>query len=132
MGGAAKRDKAARILVIEDEEVVRNTTSAILESLGYQVTTAADGQEGVAAYEKGREEIDLVLLDMVMPQMDGKECMERLRRIDPRVRVVVITGYTTPDGGDWFDLSRPDAVVAKPLTVGELGRVVAEVINRPE
>ena len=84
---------SARLLLVDDEEVVRNVASTILERLGYEVITARDGAEAVEIYRRERPHIDLVILDMAMPRMGGRDCFMALRAIDPQVRAILSTGY---------------------------------------
>ena len=102
-GGEAEEDTAIRdedlsgsgtVLVIDDEEVIRELSRDILEPLGYRVVTAENGSEGVEVFTRMRREISVVLLDMVMPRMNGAETFRRLKGIEPDVRVVLCSGYT--------------------------------------
>ncbi|MBE9487192.1 MAG: cache domain-containing protein [Chloroflexi bacterium] len=81
------------ILVIDDEELIRNTASEILTACGYQVLTAQNGEEGVALYQKHHQEVRAVLLDMVMPVMAGKETFHALKTINPKVKVLLSSGF---------------------------------------
>jgi PAS domain S-box-containing protein len=82
-----------RLLLVEDEEVVRNLAVKILTNAGYRVTACADGQEAVALYRDGAAEFDLVLLDMMMPNMHGKDVFAAIKQINPQVRVLLMSGY---------------------------------------
>lgn len=121
------------ILVIEDEEDVRSLTKDILERLGYGVLTAADGPGGIATFRARRDEIDLVLLDMIMPLMHGTEVFHILKGIDPDVRVVIVSGYS----GDGFaGIERllnngAKQFVQKPFSQKALARAVKEAMGRP-
>ncbi len=81
------------ILVIEDEESVREIARDMLGELGYTVITAPDGRTGVETYRTRQASVDLILLDMNMPLMGGREAFELLRKINPAVRIIIITGY---------------------------------------
>lgn len=85
------------VLLIEDEEIVLNVEKNMLSNLGYQVICARSGQEAVDLYEKQHRAIDLVLLDMIMPGMSGSETFDRLKTINPEVRVVLCSGYSVND-----------------------------------
>jgi CheY-like chemotaxis protein len=85
---------SGRILVVDDEENLRRTMSMALETEGYEVSTAADGPEGVRRFRE-RKGWDLILLDQRMPGMDGLEVLGRIREIDPEARVVMVTAYAT-------------------------------------
>jgi len=82
------------VLVIEDEEVVRSTASMLLQNLGYDVILAADGLEGIRCFQANRARIRLVLLDMVMPGISGKETAQRLATIDPSVPIIITSGFS--------------------------------------
>jgi CheY-like chemotaxis protein len=81
------------ILVIDDEVSVAEIARDMLTDLGYSVTTAHDGMTGVETYRTRQASIDLVLLDMNMPLMGGREAFEKLREINPGVRIIILTGY---------------------------------------
>lgn len=72
------RGGSATILLVDDEEFIRDLGSRILEKAGYKVITAANGKEALETYERERDEIALVLLNLMMPEMVGKECLEKL------------------------------------------------------
>ena len=79
---------------MDDEEVIRHLAKDVLESLGYQVMLAANGQEAIRLYEENSDSIALILLDMIMPQMGGDQTYTRLREINPNVKIVLSSGYT--------------------------------------
>jgi CheY-like chemotaxis protein len=122
---------SGRILVVDDEELVRQATVAFLEDLGYQVATADDGESAVAHYARHGAEIDLVLLDLVMPRMGGRECFRALRAMDRDVRAVLCSGYG-------FNIAAQELLdegvlefLPKPYALGDLSEVVARVLARP-
>lgn len=92
--GCASGSDRTRLLFVDDHEQVREMVKAILEDFGFEVVTAGDGEEAVSLYERDRGAIDLVLLDMVMPKLDGRAAFARLKEIDPDVKVLLSTGYT--------------------------------------
>lgn len=120
------------VLVVDDEATVRTMAVRLLRNLGYETLEAGDGVEALSVYRRAQGAVDLVLLDMVMPEMDGRECFEELRRLDPAVRVVLSTGY--PREADLGDLKRDGlaGVLQKPWRVADLGRAVAEALGRSE
>ena len=69
----------------------------ILEAAGYRVFAAGSGREAIEVYEMWKGEIDLVMLDMIMPGMGGAETFRELKKMDPRVSVIIISGYSLPD-----------------------------------
>lgn len=81
------------VLVVDDEEMVRLVLSNMLQHLGYKVTTAAGGREAIRYYREHWQETDLVILDMKMPGMSGRECLLQLREINPSVNLIISSGY---------------------------------------
>ncbi len=82
------------ILIVDDEEIVRDTTSLMLTNLGYQVYLASDGMEAIKLYPRHKDEIDLIILDIIMPKMDGQQTYAHLKQINPDVRVLISSGYS--------------------------------------
>ncbi|NNL77513.1 MAG: PAS domain S-box protein [Desulfobacterales bacterium] len=82
------------ILLVDDEEIVLAAGSKILERLGYTVLEAKGGQEAVEVYEENRNKIDMVILDMIMPVMGGGEVFDKMKELDPNVRVLLSSGYS--------------------------------------
>ena len=83
-----------KILLVDDEEYVRDLGKRILEHAGYTVITAANGKEALEIYAREQSNIALVVLDLIMPQMEGKKCLEELLKINPHVKVIVSTGHS--------------------------------------
>ena len=117
------------VLLVDDEEIVRNVGSELLEALGFSVLTAADGQEAVEIYVKRRGEIALVLLDMTMPRMDGAETFMELRRHDPGAKVIISSGFAEQDVMARFDGKGVAGFIQKPYTPGRLKAELRRVIN---
>ena len=118
-----------RILVVDDEEAIREFTKAILEDYGYRVETAGDGEEGVRFYEEGWKGIDLVVLDMVMPKLGGRDVYERLRRINPEVKVVLTTGYSRNGRAREILGEGVQGFIQKPYQSKELLSVIKKVLG---
>ena len=118
-----------RILLVDDQEPVREVGKDMLEALGYEVITAADGLGGVSRYRDLWREIDLVILDMVMPIMSGGDCFRRMKEINPKARVVLSSGYSM-DGAiqDVMDEGIL-AFIQKPYRLEELSRVVGTAVG---
>ena len=117
-----------KILVVEDEGVMRVTAVAILSELGYQVLAADNGQSGLELFREHHDEIDLVLLDMVMPEMNGRDCFFAMQQIDPNVRVILSSGFT--GGEELTDLRANQLIgfIRKPYRAAVLSRVVAAAL----
>jgi len=84
---------AGTILVIDDEELIRVITSAMLRSMGYRVILATNGEEGVQTFYETKNEVDLIILDMIMPIMGGREALSKIREIDPTIPVIIASGF---------------------------------------
>jgi len=117
------------ILVIDDEIDIRDSVAIVLRKCGFTVLTAGDGLEGVQIYLKYFGRIDLVVLDMVMPGMDGKSTFERLMEVDPVVKVIIVSGYSV-DGRVQAVLDRgARSFLQKPFRTADLLRMVADVLK---
>lgn len=120
------------VLVMDDEEMLREFIAELLGLLGYDVHCTADGMETIRAYCKARESgrpFDCVLMDLTIPGgMGGKETIQRLREIDPRIRAIVSSGYSDDPVMADFRKYGFRGVVAKPYNADELNEVLQEVI----
>jgi len=120
---------SGKILLVDDQEPVREVAKEMLETLGYEVITASDGLEGVSRYRDLWREIDLVILDMVMPNMSGGDCFRRMKEISPNARVVLSSGYSMD--GSIQDVMNEGilAFIQKPYRLEELSRVVGTAVG---
>lgn len=117
------------VLVIDDEEVVRNVTKRMLARLGYTPLLADDGPSGVETYRANKDEIVCVLLDMTMPRMSGEETLSHLKRINPEVRVLLMSGYSEQEAGNRFNGKGVNAFMQKPYTPQDLQEKLNEVLD---
>lgn len=117
------------ILLVEDQSAVREVVQRTLEHLNYRVLTASNGREALQLYERSRREIDLVLTDIVMPEMGGKELGETLKSSDPELPIVAMSGYL-PEENREERLPRDVAgFLPKPLVLDQLARLLAEILT---
>ena len=86
------KDKAT-ILLVDDKEMALAVGQAMIARLGHDVLTAISGREAIEKYQENQDRIDLVILDVVMPEMDGADTYEKLRKINPDVKAILSTGY---------------------------------------
>ena len=112
------------ILIAEDEEAVRGLVCEILRRLGYRVLVAGDGVEALALSQRFPDRIHLLLTDVIMPGMDGRELAERMLAVRPDTRTLFMSGYAEPPIPD-------DVLLQKPVTPDALARKVAEVLRQP-
>ena len=117
-----------RILVVDDEEVVRRLIDDLLTDLGYEVVTVDDGVEAVEYYKKFSKEIDLAIIDMIMPRMGGHECFRAFKEIDPKVRAILITGYSRDGAAQEILDEGMLGFAQKPFQGGQLSEVVASAL----
>jgi CheY-like chemotaxis protein len=127
--GAAGWAGTGTVLVVDDEEVVRVVSRRTLERAGLEVLTARDGQEGVEIFADRAEEIDIVLLDLTMPRMNGEDAFKRMREIRPDIRGILLSGYTQEDADKQFADGGLDGFVQKPYDPATLLRAVREVLG---
>jgi CheY-like chemotaxis protein len=119
------------VLIVEDEDGMRDVTERILARNGYRVLSAASGTAAIELIENHPGQIDLLLTDVVMPQMLGKEVSERVRAFQPAVRVLYMSGYALPVLGAQGTLDAGVTLVEKPFTAPVLLAKVKEVLERP-
>ncbi|PYJ55604.1 MAG: hybrid sensor histidine kinase/response regulator [Verrucomicrobia bacterium] len=113
------------VLLVEDEAALLEITREMLEAFNYRVLTARDGAEALALYEQHGREIDVVVTDMVMPVMDGAALVQELRRIQPQVKVVCVSGLGSKAKAAQLN---PHAFLAKPYSTDKLLTTLREVI----
>lgn len=110
--------------------MIKDITRDILARYGYRVLTAAGGEEAVEVYRQHKKEISVVVLDIVMPDVGGREVFRRIREIDPAAQVIIASGYDRER--DANDLLKEGAIrfVQKPYRIASLVGMVGEVIER--
>ncbi len=118
------------ILLVDDEESLLALGARMLEHLGFTVLTAADGLQAVELYRQRGKEIDLVLMDLTMPHMDGAEAFGELRRLNPDVRVILASGYGKEDVASRFAGNGIDGVLQKPYTLARLRESLAGLMPK--
>jgi CheY-like chemotaxis protein len=118
------------ILLAEDNMDVRKLAVRVLEKGGYKVLVAADGEEAVEVFKKHADEVDLVMLDLVMPRVGGREAGEQIRRMKDDIRILFASGYDpTSVGEEIRNLDRADLLI-KPFGIPELLGKVREILDR--
>ncbi|MBE2251285.1 MAG: response regulator [Myxococcus sp.] len=113
------------VLVVDDEESVRSSTSRLLEECGLSTLVAADGREALALFERHGPRIGLVLLDVTMPQLDGPQTLQALRRLRPEVRVILMSGHAEADVARRVGGGQA-AFLQKPFTLDLLARAMGQ------
>lgn len=127
-----ERGNPAHIMLIEDEEVIRDMAAQMLKNLGYTVSSCASGAEAVDVYREQRDAIDLVILDMMMPGMDGHQTFLTLRDTDPDVRVLVVSGYSLDSQAQAILEAGAQGFIQKPYRMRELSEKLVEMLAESE
>ena len=117
------------ILLIDDEEIVINISEMMLKRLGYRVLKAHDGNEGLQLFEENKSKIDLIISDLEMPEMNGKEVMDKLRKIDPQIKVILSSGALTNADEKNVVNKGFNGFIKKPYSMNTLCEKMAEIIN---
>ncbi len=117
------------LLIVDDDDIVRLVTTRMLERSGFTVLAAADGAAGVEIYRSNAGGIRAVLLDMTMPKMDGRDTFLALRALDPKVKVILASGYPEQEATGQFAESGLSGFIQKPYTPDELLASVRAVID---
>ncbi len=125
---ATRRSKGL-VLVVDDEPVVRTATARLVETLGLDTVTAADGEEAVAIYKERQSEVVLVLLDMVMPKMAGPECYRALRKLG-RTPILLVTGFAADLAAQDLLDTGADGFLEKPFTREQLASEIDRLLGR--
>ena len=124
---AAPPRPRSRVLIVDDEQVVRRALQRILERDGHQVTLAERGQEAIDLYAARWRDLDVVVLDITMPDIDGREVLRRMREVNPDVRAILSSGYTVESdpslsvAGTW--------VLEKPYTPDQVRVAIADAME---
>lgn len=126
---------SGRVLIMDDEEMVREVASRILNTMGFDVECSSDGSEAIALYvqaKKNGKPFGAVIMDLTVPGgMGGKEAIKRLREIDPQVKAIVSSGYSNDPIMANFTEFGFSGVVAKPYSIRTLGEMVKKVLTGP-
>jgi len=123
------RGGSETILLVDDEEYIRDFAIRILTQAGYKVLAAPDGKQALELFQANREEIALVVLDLIMPRMGGKQCLQGLLEVDPSLKVVIASGHTAVGPTGEALAAGAKRSVNKPYESHELLQVVREVLD---
>lgn len=118
------------ILLVDDEPLIRDLAKRILEKSGYSILVAGSGKEGLEMYQRHRSEISLVILDLIMPQMAGNQCLEELLKMDPQVKALIASGFAVEGRTKKFLDGKAKGFVTKPFKMRELLRSVRHALDK--
>lgn len=117
------------VLIIDDEEPIRQFATRALKNLGYTIEAQADGAGGLAYFREHHQDVDVVMLDMVMPRLAGADVLRKLRDIRSDIPVCICSGYSKINVGDLLNEYDNVAFIAKPFSIDELGSALRELID---
>jgi CheY-like chemotaxis protein len=124
-----KRANNETIMIVDDEEPIRDLLKELLEPLGYTMIEAADGTEAIERYRERSHTIDLVILDIGLPGMTGDQVLSELRRIDPGSSVIVASGYLDAPRKAELERLGVTTFIQKPYTLKELGSAIRQTLD---
>lgn len=116
------------VLIAEDEDVLRKLIASSLSSFGYNVLVAKDGEEALNIYRAGQQKIDLVISDMLMPNMGGVDLFKELRLINPEVKFILVTGYSLAEQDEKI-LKKMNAILTKPFTPKKITYLMRDILD---
>ncbi len=118
------------ILLVDDEEMILDVGREFLRKLGYRVLVARNGEEAIRTYKKNKHEIDIVILDMIMPGMAGGEVYDRLKALDPEVKVILSSGYSLNGQAGEILARGCNGFIQKPFKIRELSIKVRDILEK--
>ena len=118
------------VLLVDDQDIIVDIGKKNLEKLGYKVITARNGKEAVELYKKNQGNIDIVVLDMIMPEMGGGETYDRLKEINPDAKVILSSGYSIEGQASEILKRGCDGFIQKPFRMKQLSRKINEVLEK--
>jgi two-component system, cell cycle sensor histidine kinase and response regulator CckA len=129
-GGDASVLAGKHILVVDDEEHIRQIAADMIASMGCRATTCGNGQEALEIYRRIGREIDVVALDLVMPEMDGKMAFHELRRLNPQIKILLISGYSIAGEAEYLLGEGARDFIQKPFLKAELLAKLSSILAR--
>lgn len=128
-GKEVSDDHSGTILIVDDEQMIRELAQEALEELGYKTLTASDGKEALNVFRENREIISCVILDLMMPNLDGVATFEHLRKMDPGVKVILCSGYNEQEATQRFEGQGLAGFLHKPFRLSDLGQELERVLT---
>jgi DNA-binding NtrC family response regulator len=117
------------IMVIDDEDIIRNMVRDYLTSKGYEVLLASDGSEALENFQQTGGEVDLVLLDMILPEIGGMEVFKKFRQINPKIKAILTSGYSSDIPEDEYD-ETSFSFLQKPFRITELVEKIKKLLDK--
>jgi len=117
------------VLLVDDEDMIIDVGQEILEEMGYKVFLARSGKEAIETYKKNQHDIDMVILDMIMPDMGGGEAYDRMKEVDPNVKVLLSSGYSIEGQASDILARGCNGFIQKPFSVKQLSHTIRQVLD---
>lgn len=118
------------VLLVDDEEIIRNMCKALLEDLGYKIFTAENGLNALDVYNKHKNDISIVVLDVVMPVMGGMECLKELITLNPDIKVIMASGFSRSETSSDFISTGAADFIDKPYRQLTLAKAIKKALNK--
>ena len=116
------------VLIIDDDVMVADVGEQMLSNSGYGVVRADSGKQAIEVYKENRDRIDMVILDMIMPEMSGGETYDRLKRINPKVKVLLSSGYSIEGQASKILKQGCNGFIQKPFNMSELLEKIRQIL----
>jgi len=124
------KDPSEKVMIVEDDKELRELMNAVLSEIGYLVVDAENGEEALEIFHSEGEGVSLVISDVLMPRMSGKELYGRIRENKPGVRFLFVSGYAAEEGDDDFLSQTGINFIQKPFSTAEISAKVREILDR--
>ena len=121
-----------QVLIIDDDEFMLQITEDILSRLGYDPITAANGKSGIEAYEKCKDKAAIVILDLMLPDLGGDEVFDELRKINPDINVLLVSGFKRDPRIADLLIRGCDGFLKKPYSIEELSQAIRDIIDEED
>lgn len=117
------------ILLVDDEETILGLGDQVLSNFGYTVITAPDGESALEIYHEKKEKINLIILDLIMPGMGGRRCLEKLLKANPQAKVLIASGYSVNGPTKEALEAGAKGFISKPYDVRQMLKAVREALD---
>jgi len=118
------------ILLVDDEKIILNVGTELLKSMGYQVLVAGSGKEAIEVFKKNHDNIEMIILDTIMPEMGGDETYEKLKEINPGIKVLLSSGYGIDDQAVQILANDCDGFIQKPFNLEDLSKSTRAILDK--
>ncbi len=118
------------VLLVDDEDDIRDLGATLINNFGYKVITANDGKEALEIYQREGESISVIILDLIMPVMDGRQCLTEILRVNPNAKVIIASGYSESGLANGVMEAGAKGFVQKPYNMRQLLTTIREILDK--